>query len=57
MNWRDFIPFIGFREENIDDEGIPCEEYTGWKSSTFQLRWLGYALVFVGDCYYVEEGE
>jgi hypothetical protein len=45
--WGGLLPFIGFREELIDEQmrtffDIPME-YT--HINTFQLEWLGYGIV------------
>lgn len=40
---------IGFSTENIDQDGYPCREYSGWKASCFQV--FGF-FIYVGEVYW-----
>jgi len=40
------IPFFGWRVENIDEDGMPCEEFTGWRAKVLQFEWSALGIGF-----------
>jgi hypothetical protein len=32
--------------ENIDEDGMPCEEFTGWRAKVLQFEWSALGIGF-----------
>lgn len=49
MKMADWFPFVGFKEEYIDEDGEPTGDETPWVGNVFVLEWFGRGVaIFVG---------
>lgn len=43
------IPFFGWREVFVDDDGEPCDGPSEWIADALEVEWLGRgAVLFIG---------
>ena len=49
-----YLPWLGWTENYIDEDGYPSEERTSWKGNTLEFQWMNFGvIIFVGKVWEV----